>query len=154
MSRWRDSPRWKTTTSSTGPDPTETILAQRYLAAELLPSFALRKDVSLGVYYLGSRGLDPGTTRTTHFVTVNATLDRLSLTDDLYLRLAPQVYYLRMDGVSGYYATATASLSSRRYPLSLPSILNQALQTEIVARGEFVWNVSLIYSYRRTYEGR
>ncbi len=69
------------------------------------------------------------------------------------MRVTPQVYYLRMDASEGYYATATVSLHWRSFPLSLESIINQAIEPNIVA-DDFVWNVSLIYSFRREYESK
>jgi hypothetical protein len=143
---------FQTIPASTDTGSTETIVAQRYLAAELSPSYALSDGISLGMYYLYSHGFEQGATRNTHFLTLNANLTNLRLIEHLYLKVSPQVYYLRMDESEGFYATATVSLLRRNFPLAVQSIVNQSIKTNIVANGDFVWNVSLIYSFRREYE--
>jgi hypothetical protein len=145
---------FKTIPLSTGADSTETIIAHRYLAAEVAPGYVLSDGISLGLYYLYSHGFDRDATSNTHFLTINANFSSLSLTEHLYLKFAPQVYYLRMDARVGYYATATVSLLWRNFPLSVQSIINQAIETDIIANGNFVWNVSLIYAFRREYGSR
>jgi len=44
-------------------DSTEINVARRYLAGELFPRFLLSKNISVGIYYLFSHGLDPGSIR-------------------------------------------------------------------------------------------
>ncbi len=60
----------------------------------------------------------------------------------LHLRVSPQVYYLRMDGREGVYATATVSLLRRNFPLSIQTIINQSINTSILAAEDLVWNLS------------
>ena len=143
---------FKTAPSPTEADSAQTIVAQRYVAGELSPRYALGNGVSVGTYYLYSHGFDPGGTSNTHFVTANATFANLRLTERLHLTVSPQVYYLSMDEQDGYYTTATVSLHIRDFPLSVQSIMNHAITTTIVAEDDFVWNVSLIYSFKREYE--
>lgn len=145
---------FETIPSSADGDSTETIIANRYLAAELSPRYSLSNRITLGIYYLYAHGFDPGGTKNTHFVTANATFANLGLAERLRLRIAPQVYYLRMDETDGYYATATVSLFYRDFPVSLQSIVNQAITTNIVTDDDFVWNVSLIYAFSREYESK
>jgi hypothetical protein len=52
-----------------------------------------------------------------------------------------------MDEAGGYYATATVSLHHRDLPVSVESILNRSITTDIVADDALVWNVSLLYSF-------
>jgi hypothetical protein len=129
----------------------EKIIARRYLAGELSPNYLLTKNISVGMYYLYSRGLDNGTTRNTHFLTVNAGISNIGLPGRLVFKVVPQVYYLNLDRREGYYVTATATLTRKNFPLTIQSIVNKKIHTNIVASKNFVWNLSLIYSFNRKY---
>ncbi len=62
------------------------------------------------------------------------------------MSVRPQLYYLRLDDTDGLYVRTTFALSSKDLPISLSAILNKTVQTDI-AGAEFLWNVTLIYSY-------
>ena len=124
----------------------ELISARRFLAGEIAPSYQLSQKVRLGAYYLTSWGFDE-TAKRIHFLTLNATLSDLNLSRKLYLVLSPQVFYLKQDDLDGYYANLTADLSLRGFPFSLQTILNKALSTRVQPEDDFIWNVSLVYSF-------
>ncbi len=129
------------------PEGSETMIVRRYVAAEVAPSYSLREGVSVGMYYLFAHGLDEEGTRNTHFLTINASFAHLELSEHVFVKLKPQLYYLRMDDAGGYYATATVSLHHRDFPVSVESILNRSITTDIVTDDDFVWNMSLVYSF-------
>ena len=129
----------------------ETFYVQRYVAAEIAPNYFITKDISVGVYYLHSNGLDKGAIRETNFITINSNFSNIKLSDQFYFKFNPQVFYLKMDEQDGYYATATLGLAKKDFPLSIQSILNQAIKSNIVSKSDFVWNVSLIYSFRNDF---
>ena len=62
----------------------------------------------------------------------------------------PQLYYLKMDKKTGTYVNGTIILSKKNFPLSLSSIVSQAIDTEIVGN-EFVWNIGLNYNFNQKY---
>lgn len=130
---------------------TESIVTRRYLAGELSPNYHLAKNISIGMYYLYSHGIDFGTTKHTHFLTVNSNFSNISLSSQFYLKLAPQIYYLKMDKHDGFYFTSALTLANRKYPLSISSVINKVIQTNIAASRDFVWNVSLTYSFSKKY---
>lgn len=129
----------------------EVMTSQRYLATEIVPNYWISKNTSIGIYYLHSGGLDPGTVNSTNFITVNANFNDIPLGKKYYLKFNPQVFYLKMDKPSGYYVTATITLSARNFPVSVQSIVNQAISTNIVTKSDFLWNLSLIYGFRHQY---
>lgn len=125
----------------------KTILnAYRYTATEIAPNFILSKNCSVGMYYLYSHGWDIGTTLNTHFVTLNSTFSNLKLLPETYLKLQPQLYYLKMDSKDGYYFSSTITLSTPSIPFTLSSIVNKAIDTTIPGKN-FIWNLSLSYIY-------
>jgi hypothetical protein len=142
---------FKTFEETTNGVATETITVKRYLAGELAPNYFLTKDISIGMYYLYSRGIDNGTTRNTHFLTLNTSFYNIPISRQFYLKFTPQLYYLKMDQQDGVYFTSSLTLAKRKIPLTISTVINKIIQTNITASKNFVWNVSLIYSFNKKY---
>lgn len=62
---------------------TNVMRGQRYLAADLVPTFRLNSNISMGMYYLYSHGLDKDITRNTHFVSIRSMFSDLKLSDQI-----------------------------------------------------------------------
>jgi hypothetical protein len=129
---------------------TDITQVKRYLATELVPNYFFNKKLSVGIYYLYSHGLDIGTTNNTHFITLNTNISNIALNKDFYFNFKPQVYYLKMDQQDGYFTSATITLLKNHCPLSIAGIVNQKISTNIATK-DFVWNVSLNYSFNHNY---
>jgi hypothetical protein len=124
----------------------EIIESRRFLAAELAPEYKLTKNINLGLYYLYSLGLDDSA-KHNHFFVINSAFNNLHLSKNLYLNVSPQTYYLKQDDLDGFYAVTFISLHKENFPFSLSTILNKAIETDILPEKDFVWNVSLTYSF-------
>ncbi|SDL14056.1 hypothetical protein SAMN05421823_104478 [Catalinimonas alkaloidigena] len=129
---------------------TQIMEARRFLAGELSPTYALTKHISVGPYYLYSRGLDRSQTHT-HFLVLNTAFTNLPLSKDVSISIFPNVYYLKMDALDGFYVSSTLRLAKRDFPLSLESVLNKIIRSEILPERDFVWNVSLVYSFNQQF---
>ena len=68
------------------------------------------------------------------------------LTEDYFLNISPSVYYLKLDQNDGFYTTATVNFKNKDFPLSLQTIFNQRIKSNIIS-DNLVWNVSLVYSF-------
>ncbi len=124
---------------------------RRYLATEVAPSIMISKNFSLGMYYLYSRGLEEDATKTTHFVTVNGSISQIKITKDVFLKVAPQLFYLMLDNEDGFFSNATLTLTKQNYPFSVSSVLNKSITSNISSSKSFVWNISLLYSFNQKY---
>ncbi len=132
-------------------DSVEVNVARRYLAGELYPRVLLTKNISVGIYYLYSNGLDEGTIGTTHFVTFNASFSNIKLSDQFFLGVNPQIYYLKLDAPDGLFFSSTVTVTKRNFPLSVSAIVNKRIESDIPGTKNFVWNTSLIYSFNKKY---
>ncbi|WP_238804110.1 hypothetical protein [Emticicia aquatica] len=121
------------------------ITVRRFWASEISPTYLLSKNVSVGIYYLYSRGLADAT-KNTNFVALSGNFSNIKIANDISLRVSPQIYYLQMDTNHGYYVTSAFTLTKKKLPLAIQSIVNKKIQSTIPSK-DFVWNVSLIYSY-------
>ena len=128
-----------------------TIVARRYLAGELVPNYSISKNVSVGFYYLYGRGLDHGTVRNGHFLTVNTNFSQIKLGNKFFARFIPQLYYLNQDGKDGFYFTSSLTLVKRDFPISFQSLTNKIIRTNVPGSQDFLLNFSLIYSFNKTY---
>jgi hypothetical protein len=126
--------------------PGEAIVARRYLAGEVSPTYSISKNASVGAYYLYSYGVEKNVVKHSHFIALRPTLTGIRLSDQLSLRLAPQVYYLKLGDQDGVYLYGGMTLSRRSLPISLSTIANRPLQTNIPGGDDFIWNVSLTYT--------
>lgn len=124
------------------------IEARRYLAFDLAPSYGLSPTTSIGAYYLYGYGVDPGAAKHTHLLAARTTVTNVSLFDRYTLQVAPQFYFLRTNGENGTYISATASLGRRGWPVSIATIINQPIRTDVTGGKSFLWNVSLNYAFR------
>jgi hypothetical protein len=122
------------------------IVARRYVAAEVAPSYRLTPHVTVGSYYLASHGFDPGTVRTTNFVSARVNLSSLRLSEWYTLNLAPQFYYLKTDAQDGWYVNSGATVSRTGAPFALSATANKPLRSTIAGGREFLWNVTLTYT--------
>jgi hypothetical protein len=129
----------------------EMIVAQRFLAGEVVPYYLLTKNISIGMYYLYGRGLEANSFRNGHFITLNSNFSNVRLSNQLYMQFTPQVFYLKLDEQDGFYVTSTVTLSKRNFPFSLQSIINKTIKSNIAGSKDLVWNATLIYSFNKEY---
>lgn len=127
------------------------LVTRRYLATELAPNYAIGKKISVGMYYLFSKGIDEGTIGTTHFITFNSNFSNIKLSDEFFMRVTPQFYYLKLDAQDGFYFTSAVTLAKKNFPLSLSAVINKTINTHITGSKNFLWNVSLNYSFSKNY---
>jgi hypothetical protein len=131
--------------------PKDMIVANRYLAAEFVPTYALSRNITVGMYYLYSHGIDEESVQNTDFITLNASFSNIKLPGELLFRFNPQVYYLKQDGKDGYYLSSIFTLAKQRFPVMLQSIINKTIRTDIGADKDFVWNASILYYFNNNY---
>jgi hypothetical protein len=131
--------------------PQEIIRVQRYLAGEIVPTYTITKNISVGMYYLPSIGLQDDGVKYTNYLGLRFYFSNIRLSDKFYMRFNPQIYYLKMDANDGFYANATLFLAKRNFPFSVSAMGNRTIQTNIPVGEDFIWNISLIYSFNKDY---
>ena len=129
----------------------EIIIARRYLAGEFSPSYSLSKNISIGMYYLYSHCMEKDAAKNTHFISLRSNFANINLSNQYFLKFAPQIYYLKADKEDGFFVNSTLTLVRRDFPLSISSILNKTIESSISGSKNFIWNVSLIYAFSKKY---
>jgi hypothetical protein len=132
-------------------DTSNTTVTRRYLAGELFPRVSLTKNISVGIYYLYSHGLDAGTIGNTHFITLNTNFSNIKITEKFFIKVNPQFYYLKLDAQDGFYFTSSLTVAKKNFPLSVSAIINKEINSNITGSKNLLWNVSLAYSFNKKY---
>ena len=142
---------FKTSVLPINGDSSTTTVVRRYLATELFPRYSLTKNISVGIYYLYSHGLDAGTIGNTHYITFNTNFSNIKITDQFFINVNPQLYYLKLDAQDGFYFTSTFTVAKKNFPLSVSSTINKEINSNITGSKNLLWNVSLVYSFNKRY---
>jgi hypothetical protein len=125
------------------------LTSQRFFAWEVSPTYLVSKNASLGLYYLGSKGLTKDVLQHTTFVALRSILN-LKLSNKFSLGFIPQAYYLKMDDQDGTYINATLNLFKRNFPVSFNAIASKAIKTDIAGK-DFLWSIGLVYNINNQY---
>lgn len=126
------------------------LTAQRYFAWEASPTYVINKNASLGLYYLGSKGLTKDIVQNTIFFAMRGIVNNIKISKEFSVGIIPQAYYLKMDDKDGTYVNTTINLYKKSFPISLNAIASKAIKTEIVGK-DFLWSVGLVYNINNKY---
>jgi hypothetical protein len=143
---------FKTSRVTINGETSKQSITRRYLAGELFPSVFLTRNISVGIYYLYSHGLDPGTINNTHFITLNTNFSHIKLSDQFFLKFNPQFYFLKLDKEDGFYFTSALTVARHNFPFSVSGVINKKINSDITGSKNLLWNASLVYSFSRTYD--
>lgn len=125
----------------------DAIEVRRFLAGDLTTNYRLTDKMNVGTYYLYSHGFDPTVPDNTHYMSFYSSIGNISLSNDFYLSFRPQVYYLKIDRMDGFYAAANIALGMKDIPVTVSSTINKVIDTQIT-NTDPLWNISLNYSFR------
>ncbi len=137
--------------SINGAPPSEVITTERYLAGELVPNYFFTPNTSIGLYYLNGNGFAESSSKRLHFLTFNANFRKIHLSEDYYLRFNPQVYYLNMDRVEGYFTSAVIAFAKKDFPVAIQMLTNKSFKTDFPGTSDWMFSFSLIYSFGKNY---
>jgi hypothetical protein len=125
-------------------------VTRRFLAAEIMPTYTISNKISIGFYYLRGHAFQQHGPQNTNFFSLQGNFTKIKLVGKTYFSFNPQVFYLKVDNDDGYYVNATTTFGVRDFPITISSIVNKAIESEIPSK-DFDWNVSLIYTFDRNF---
>jgi hypothetical protein len=133
-------------------DTTETTEMLRFIAFELVPGYQLSKNIGVSAMYLQGNALQHRGPQLTRVLFLNETIENIELGRDFRFAINPSVYFLYTDGYRGDYLTVTGILSHKKLPFSLQSTINQTFKSDVPGNEDFMWNVTLNYSFNKNYK--
>ena len=129
----------------------DAVITRRFFATEFSPNYFIKKNISIGAYYLYGHGFDKGAPANNHFITLNANFSNIKLSQNYFAGFSPQVFFLKQDKLTGYFTTAAITLARKNFPISVAALFNKQLKEGIAGAKDFVWNTTLIYSFGKNY---
>ena len=122
--------------------------AQRFVVLEFVPTYKFSEKFSLGSAVFMGRGLDKGSVKQMHFISLVAKITRLRLSKKLYYSIIPQVFYVNLDGdIDSFFVSGVAGIGHKKFPLFLSYQMNQPVVTAISPNPGFSWNVGVAYIF-------
>ena len=140
---------FKTRTTVINDVEQEAITVWRFLATEVSSRYQITPNFNIGPYYLYSYNMEQNVTKHTQFVSLQSTISQIRLSDEFYMNLNPQLYYLKVGRQQGFYAYASVTLAKRDFPLSISALANKEIKSDVAGSQNFLWNVTLTYSFKR-----
>jgi len=131
--------------------PQEIIRTNRYLAGALSPVYQVNKYIGIGAYLFYARGLDPNMTRNTYLASFRPAFSNIPITRNIVARIAPEIYYLRMEENEGSFFNARFLISKKNCPFSLSGLINKPIKSNIPSEFDFLWNVGVSYTFNKKY---
>jgi hypothetical protein len=129
----------------------DVLKASRVLTADFATSYFVTKNITIGPYYMYNYGVEKNAIKNTHLISLRTSFSNINISDGVFIGINPQVYFLKMDKYNGFYFNSTLTLAKRTFPVSFSALINKAIHTEIPFGENFLWNVSLIYTFNKKY---
>jgi hypothetical protein len=124
----------------------------RFAAIEVVPTYQITPNWSVGAVYLNGNGLQKHGPQTTHVLFLNTSISNIKLGGDFRFQFIPMVFFLNLDGSRGDYFTATGIISKKTSPFSIQSTINQTIKSNVAGNQDFMWNVMLSYRFFKQYK--
>jgi hypothetical protein len=120
-------------------------VAQRNVAAEIVPVWHYSPKFSLGFHALASRGLDTayGNQRSV-YLSLQPRFPKIDLSSKYYLGFFPQFFHLKLDAKEGTYYSQMVSFNKKNLPFYFTTVATYKIKSTI-AGDNFLWNVGLNY---------
>jgi hypothetical protein len=120
-------------------------VAQRNVAAEIVPVWHYSPKFSVGFHVLASKGLDAAYgVQKSRYISLQPRFPNISLSQKYYLGFFPQVFHLQLDAKQGMYYSQMVSLNRKDLPFYISSIFTYKIKSTIVGDNT-LWNIGLNY---------
>jgi hypothetical protein len=123
----------------------------RFVAYEIVPTYRIMPNWSVGAMYLHGRGLQKYGPQSTHVLFLNTSISNINLGGGFRFQVIPMVFFLRVDNSTGSYFSGTGILSKKDFPFTLQSTVNQTFTSDIAGNQDFMWNVLLAYNFSKRF---
>lgn len=138
---------FRTIMTNTGSAERTLLESRRYLNAEIVPTYQLSERVKVGMYYFYVHGFDDGVSNAHLFLARIAFNQLIELGEKkFYASIIPQVYYLLVDNLNGFYTFPAFIFGKKDCPWTIKVLLNNKVNSNIPSQ-DFNWNVTLFYKF-------
>lgn len=122
----------------------------RYLALELTPTFSINNKIDVGIYYLGSIGINEEAINNTNFVSFKSNIKNIKLGKKLSSNLSQQFYYLKQEKNKGLYYNFSYTIGKSNSNFGFNFTTMKEIKSTIIGK-DFFWSIGLIYNFKNNY---
>lgn len=127
------------------------LVANRFFAMELSPTYHITKNTSVGIYSLKARSLGREEVLNNTFLAVRGNITNIAVAPRWLLTLSPQVFYLKMNEKTGMYGNLSVGIRLPNVPVSLTGLVNHGFKTEIDGKRN-LYSAGLVYHVNHTFK--
>lgn len=127
------------------------LVANRFFAMELSPTYHITKKASVGFYTLKARSLGRADVLNNTFLAVRGNISDIRIAPRWLLSVGPQMYFLKMNEKTGIYGNISVSIRLPKSPISVSGLINHAFQTEIDGK-RTLYSGGLVYHLDNRYK--
>ena len=131
---------------------TEITEMLRFAAGEIVPTYQITPNLSIGAVFLHGSGLQNHGPQNTNVLFLNTNISNINIGGSFRLQFIPMVYFLNTDGYKGNYFSVTGILSKKDFPFTLQSTINQTFTSTIPNNQDFMWNVLVAYNFSKDFK--
>lgn len=131
---------------------TEITEMLRFTAGELVSTYQIKPKWGVSAMFLHGSGLQQHGPQNTDVLFLSTNFRDIPLGKDIRFQFIPMIFFLRTDGFTGNYLSATSILTHKKSPFSIQSILNQTITSNIPNNKKFMWNIMFAYNFRKIYQ--
>jgi hypothetical protein len=124
----------------------------RFAAGELVSTYQIKPKWGVSAMFLHGSGLQLHGPQNTDVLFLSTNFSDIHLGKDIRFQFIPMIFFLRTDGFTGNYLSATSILSHKKSPFSIQSTLNQTITSNIPGNENFMWNVMFAYNFKKIYQ--
>lgn len=119
---------------------------QRYVAAEIAPTYNFSHKFQLGIYALFGKRIGDYGIKKNQFFSIQPKFPHIGLNKKYYLSFYPQFFYLKIEENKGTYFSESLILSKKNLPINLSSVITYKIKSDI-AGDNLVWNIALNFKF-------
>ena len=91
-------------------------------------------------------------TKNTYMASFRPAFSNIPIVKDVTARIAPEVYYLKMDAKDGVFFNSRFLISKKSSSFSISGLVNNPIKSNISSEYSFLWNVGVSYTFNKKYE--
>lgn len=126
------------------------LTVRRFLSGELITNYIVSRNMTIGLYYLQGHGFQVSGPKNMYYLAFRGNVTKVRIMKGFYIDFNPQLYYLKVDTQDGFYANAALRIGLNDFPISISSIINKSIQSEVATK-DFDWNLSILYTLEKRF---
>lgn len=126
----------------------QSAVGERFLWLELMPEYRFKKNLYINSRIWYGFNFEQGSADRLIFTSATLNIDKIKMSEQLYLNLQPQFFYLGLDYEQhGFFMFSTAALGLYKLPLLFITQINTPILNSIEPSPVTLWNFGITFEF-------